>query len=102
MQKLVFAYVIVVAGLPAPVTAQCDEWQSLGGGLGDSVNSLVSYHGEIVAGGLFHSSDGTHPNWIATWNDESSAWEPFGTGLNESVWALTIYNGDLIAGGWFT
>lgn len=70
----------------------------------DEVWALTTFHGQVVAGGLF-TSPGSHVSIF-----DGTAWQPLGLGLNGSVYALCTFDPDgpgpspelLIAGGTFT
>jgi hypothetical protein len=83
-------------GVPCNHIASWDgsEWRPLGIGLDASVFALVSYHGELIAGGVFGMG------YIKRWN--GSGWDSLGPGVNCDVLALTAYDGNLIAGGVFS
>lgn len=75
----------------------------LGGGLAGFVYALTVYNDNLVAGGIFYSSE-TNRN-IALWNGTS--WDTLstgivGSGIYNEVYALAEYNGNLYAGGTFT
>jgi trimeric autotransporter adhesin len=68
---------------------------------GSVINSMLSFNGQLTAGGFFTSIHGSPANSIATWN--GTDWVGFGQGfLNAQVNALAVYNGELYAGGQFT
>lgn len=70
-----------------------------GQGLDGSVEALVMYDGDLVAGGTFYNGGGTPLNFIGRWNGTN--WMPLGSGMDRWVSALTVFNGELIAGGHF-
>jgi len=79
-------------------------WQGLGGGMtltnptgGDvpSVQCLIEFEGNLLAGGLFDRVDGMPSPALALWNGQS--WLPFGTTPVREVHALAIHGGALIA-----
>jgi hypothetical protein len=70
-----------------------------GQGLDGSVETLVMYDGDLIAGGTFLSGGGTQLNYIGRWNGTN--WMPLGSGMERWVSALTVFNGELIAGGHF-
>jgi hypothetical protein len=69
-------------------------------GCSATVTALITYNGNLIAGGDFGSVDGVSVNYIAQWN--GSTWSPLSSGLGGQVSAFTIYNGNLIVGGNFT
>ena len=73
------------------------QWQTLGPGPETGpgfgvVRKLVTWNGQLVAGGSFASLGN-----IAVWN--GSAWLPLGSGVPFLVTALTVWNGNLVAAG---
>lgn len=68
---------------------------------GSQVNALISYSGELYAGGFFDSVNGQFINCIAKWN--GSKWSSVGTGINVggSIIAMTTFNNALYIGGGF-
>jgi hypothetical protein len=66
-------------------------WQPLGSGLSGTVDALVIYNSQLIAGGGLTN--------VFAWN--GSTWQPLGVGMSSGVRALTVYNGELIAGGFF-
>jgi hypothetical protein len=96
-------------GVDANYIARWDgsTWKTLGVGMSGGlvlnetfVYTLISYNGELVAGGYFDKAGGVPVNNIARWN--GSSWKPFERGMNSNVYGLTVYNDELIAGGDFT
>ena len=82
----------------SPLKAQ--SWSDVGGGVGDFVNAMTVYNGELIVGGRFTNAGGVPANYIAAWNGTS--WHALGSGTDGWVNALTVYNGELIAGGGFS
>ena len=95
-------------------------WDPVGAGLATAtgtfatVNSLVSWNGKLVAGGVFLQSGPnqvptTTLNRIAWFDSSTNTWQPFAAGftagpagfLGWTVNALAVHNGDLYAGGNF-
>lgn len=82
------------------------EWSAMGDGLTrlstDTVRALaILPNGDIIAGGVFSSSNGSPANYLARWDGQS--WTPVGGGTNNYVYSLGVLpNGDLVAGGTFT
>ncbi|MCX6292340.1 MAG: T9SS type A sorting domain-containing protein [Bacteroidetes bacterium] len=93
--------VIIVTCLFVLPELRAQSWTNLGVGLGEQVNALAVYNGNLYAGGAFtmdggstsllHISKWTGTNWIAV-----------GSGLNGDVYALAVYNNALYAAGNFT
>jgi len=69
-------------------------WQPILGG-DATVFSLLSYGGELYAGGGTGFLDERF--WIARWDGE--AWYGLNSGANNSIWALGTSCGELIVGG---
>ena len=79
------------------MTFDGSQWQALGPGPETGagfgvVRKLITWNGQLVAGGSFASIGN-----IAMWN--GSAWVPLGPGLPFLVTALTVWNGNLVAAG---
>jgi hypothetical protein len=75
-----------------------NSWEELGGGLpGSDVFDFAIYDGELVASGIFDSTE-FFPGGLAAW--DGTSWERLGDAQVSPV-ALTVYNGDLIVGGNF-
>lgn len=73
-------------------------------GMGDYVNSLLVYNGQLYAGGRFGTAGGDPLNpqeapYIARF--DGSLWHPVGTGMDYTVTDLCVYNNELIASGFF-
>ena len=91
------------------VVAQCEQWKEVSGGVTQSVvgaqpavRALVTYKGDLVAGGTFLTAGRVTVNGIARW--DGSSWQSIASGMGGSfphVTALGVYNNDLIAGGSF-
>ena len=77
-------------------------WNDLGAGQPPLVQTMTRLpNGDVVAGGMFSSIEGTSAAGVASWNGTS--WSPLGLGVTGWVEALaTAPNGDLLVGGWFT
>jgi hypothetical protein len=73
-------------------------WVPLGYGTDATVQSLVSYNGELVAVGYFTVAE-RPANHIAHW--DGFQWGPFGGGFGNYVLAMTNFNGRIVAGGDF-
>ncbi len=88
------------------------SWNTCGSGLGDDGYgmdnyplAMISYDGNLYAGGMFQSAGGDPLDpqtamYIARF--DGSFWNPVGSGLNEHVTDMTIYNNQLIVSGYFT
>jgi hypothetical protein len=76
------------------------QWQTIGGGTNDSINTIAVYGSELIAAGWFTSAGGQNANRIARWN--GSTWQPLGMGMSGPVFGLGVFEGNLVAGGWFT
>ena len=88
------------------------SWTTCGSGLGNDgwcmdgyPYAMVSYGGNLYAGGTFQSAGGDPLNpqtamYIAQF--DGSYWYPVGSGLNEHITDMTIYNDQLIVSGYFT
>jgi hypothetical protein len=80
-----------------------DGWSYLGGGIDNAVLDVVSYDGELVAGGIFITAGDTVVNGIAARGVDG--WHRLGpeglTGNPGVVTDLAVYNGDLLATGSF-
>ncbi len=87
------------------------SWTTCGSGLGndgigmsDYVNAMITYNGQLYAGGRFGSAGGSplYPQetpYIASF--DGSLWHSVGGGMDFTVTDLCLYNGDLIASGYF-
>ena len=69
---------------------------------GGQVNVMLSYNGNLYAGGSFQAVDSLPIHTIAKWN--GNAWSSVCniTGTFAMVESMAIYNGDLYIGGYFT
>lgn len=76
------------------------KWDSVAGGINDSVYALAVYNGKLYAAGQFTWAGGQSVNNIACW--DGTKWNAVGTGTNDPVFTLTTYNGSLYAGGSFS
>lgn len=65
-----------------------------------SVEDLVIFGGDLVAGGSFKLRGETETRRVARWNGEG--WEILGEDPDGPVEALAVHGGELIAGGRFT
>lgn len=75
-------------------------WQPLGAGLGGWVKDLLSFNGQLIAGGSFQTiTAGVPANRVARWN--GTAWSAMGSGLSGDVNTLVNYDGFVVAGGSF-
>ena len=77
-------------------------WLPLGGGVGDSVCSLVvASNGDVIAGGAFVTAGGTSAKHVARW--DGANWTALGAGIDGPVYALlALPGGEILAGGDFT
>jgi hypothetical protein len=67
-------------------------WATVGQGFTGGVSALMTYNGELVAGGSFtQGPNGSTYNNIARWNGTS--WQQCANGLDGNVYALTVFNG---------
>jgi hypothetical protein len=76
-----------------------------GWGMNDIPLAMISYGGDLYAGGNFTEAGGDPLNpqtamYIARF--DGSYWNPVGSGLNEHITDMTIYNNQLIVSGYFT
>jgi hypothetical protein len=72
------------------------EWQSLGGGMHNTVRALTVYNGDLIAAGLFQNAGGQSAHYVARW--DGSNWHPLASNINGSGSALVVFNGELIMG----
>ncbi len=72
-------------------------WENLGSGFNGPVQALTMHNGELIAGGLFTSADGSAAVNSARW--DGSAWQPIGGLVPGEVRALTSFRGELFVGG---
>lgn len=88
---------------PASHIARWDgkQWHSVGKGLtGESVQSLVEYQGDIIAGGDFYEADTHFVNFLARWN--GSEWHSVADGVGDpGPSTLAVYADSLWVGGGF-
>src|SRR3989442_14847531 len=96
----VFGGLLIVSWHGTMAYGQCDTWMPLGVGTNSTVNTVLAYNNELIAGGMFTTAGGQAVNNIARWN--GSTWQLLGSGVNSTVNAMVIYNGDLIVAGVFT
>ncbi|MGE0143108.1 MAG: hypothetical protein AB7T19_07470 [Planctomycetota bacterium] len=79
------------------VTWDGSTWQPLGPGPGgsilESVDVLLNWNGQLIAGGGFRGAGG--PDHIAQW--DGTAWQPLGAGFPGRVTALATWTGKLVA-----
>jgi hypothetical protein len=71
----------------------------VGAGVNGSVTALVSFGGELIAGGTFSSAGAVSVTNVAAWN--GTAWRALGAGLDGAVRGFTTWNGSLVAVGSF-
>jgi len=64
-----------------------------------SVEALVFYNGDVIAGGNFTQIGGVAANNIARWDGKQ--WHELGGGTDDQVNTMTVYDGELIVGGRF-
>jgi hypothetical protein len=77
------------------------NWSLLGSGVNESVNSLIVFNNELVAGGEFTTAGGIQANRIAKWNGTN--WSALGVGVgNGEIYSLAVHGTGLIVGGSFT
>lgn len=79
--------------------AKAQIWSDVAGGMGDWVNAMTVYNGELIVGGRFTNAGGVPANHIAKFNGTS--WSALGAGVDGWVNSLCVYNGELFAGGNF-
>ncbi|HKQ50568.1 MAG TPA: dockerin type I domain-containing protein [Phycisphaerae bacterium] len=107
----------VVDGEPTLRVAKyfAGNWESLGGGVGDTVRALATHDEDgdgpvpprLFAGGSFHMAGSVPATKIARW--DGTAWSAVGSGLTSWVYCLTVHDDDgvgphrpeLYAGGEF-
>ncbi len=105
--KRFWTVLILLGVLRGESQAQCDGWESLGGGVTQSngavgtATAVIAFeNGDLVVGGEFARAGGVPCVNVARWN--GAAWQPMGTGLNGHVHALlAMADGSVIAGGEF-
>lgn len=89
--------------MPANHIARWDgrRWLPLGQGIeGESVETLVEYEGDLIAGGEFYEADGKSVDFIARWNGQD--WYPLRDGIAQPGPAtLAVYADSLFAAGGF-
>ncbi len=93
----------IAAALAVPALAQCQtEWLPTppGAAFNNTVNVVVSYRGDLIAGGAFTAAGGRPMNHIARWDGKS--WSALGEGLDNVATALLVHDQDLIVGGSFS
>ena len=73
-----------------------EEWLPLGDGFNSTINDVIEYNGDLIAGGAFSSPAFRVGKW------DGAEWNALGSGFNTSVLSLYAYDGDLYAGGFFT
>src|SRR5581483_164554 len=75
-------------------------WAPVGSGFDGQVSALITFKGNVFAGGAFGSSGSTQTGKIAKWN--GTAWTVQGPVINNgSVNAFAEFNGELNAAGNF-
>ncbi|HEV8480725.1 MAG TPA: FlgD immunoglobulin-like domain containing protein [Candidatus Eisenbacteria bacterium] len=72
-------------------------WQSIGGGLNNTVNAIANFGGTVYAAGSFTGSGGTTLHGVAKL--VGGTWTDLGVGQFLPIHALTISGGNLIIGG---
>lgn len=78
---------------------QGSTWYFVGEAMNDSVLTLETYDGALIAGGKFTSTvSGTSISHVAKM-DSSGSWQEAYGGLNAAVHDLAVSNGTLYAGG---
>lgn len=93
-----------------PGTLLCDvDRESVGGGVSDDVDAIVSWKGRIYIGGEFEYA-GYGPNTVnsvAVWDESSGTWLPLNKGVvyddggEGYVGTLRVWNDVLLAAGEF-
>ena len=68
---------------------------SVGSGVNNTVNAVISFNNELYAAGKFTTAGATDVNHIARWN--GTLWQLAGAGLDSDVTALAVYNNELYA-----
>lgn len=61
--------------------------------------SLVTFQGQLIAGGRFSSNDGVTLSNIAAW--DGTSWKSLGDGVNGDVYSMTEHEGELYVTGNF-
>lgn len=79
--------------------AATNTWQPLGSGVNGPVLAMLSFNGELIAGGAFSTAGGVSARNIAAWNGTS--WRALGAGLDDNVHAMCVWDGSLVAVGAF-
>lgn len=100
-------YFTYVNGIEVNHIARWDgsDWNAVGSGADDYLESFLVFEDRLVAGGRFLSIDGVPAKGIA-WTDGES-WEAMGEGFagqggsRPDVEGLTVFNDRLVAGGGF-
>lgn len=92
-------------GTPASCIGQWNgnKWDTLGAGIGGSVNSIIRYDNQILVGGAFNFAGGIAAKGLAAW--DGNTWSAFASMPDISgygwVSELMIHNGDLFICGGF-
>jgi hypothetical protein len=80
-------------------------WESVGGGMNQSVFRLLPHEGRLYAVGRFTQAGGVHCNHVAVWDPQAAGgagtWSPLGTGLSDYGADLAWLDGDLYVCGAF-
>jgi hypothetical protein len=81
------------------------SWDSVGGGMNNTVSAFATFNNNFYAAGSFTSANRVSANNIVKWT--GTTWVPLGVGMTpggtpQTVNALQAYNGSLYAGGQFT
>ncbi|MFN0133594.1 MAG: GC-type dockerin domain-anchored protein [Phycisphaerales bacterium] len=77
------------------------SWSAVGGGfIGSSVESLVEFNSELIAGGSFYEAGGFAVEGLARF--DGTAWRPFPDQRAGGAEDLIVHKGELYAGGsWY-
>lgn len=69
----------------------------VGSGVNDTVDALISFQGDLIAGGSFSTAGGQPASRLARW--DGASWSEFGGISGSLVKSLAIFQGELHAGG---
>ena len=110
MRKILLTLIVFISLVKNDVIGQ--QWSTLGEGIANVsyygeawVNAIITYNGEVYAGGVFDTAGGVAVNRIAKWNGTS--WSSVGSGVilnggpNGHVRTMIVYGGELYVGGFF-